>query len=319
MLETLHTFAQTVITNVETVIVGKRQQIEWLLVAMLCQGHVLIEDVPGTGKTMLARAMAGSMGLSFKRIQCTPDLLPNDITGVSIFDQRRNEFEFRPGPVFVNILLADEINRATPRTQAALLEAMQERQVTMDGVRHPLPEPFLVMATQNPIEFEGTFPLPEAQLDRFLMRISVGYPDSRDELQMLHNLRHQHPIETIAQVVDGRELLQLQRAVTNVHLDPSLEQYILNIVQATRRHPELSLGASPRGSLALYKAAQAYAALKGRSYVIPDDVKALAPLTLGHRLLVRPESELRGRTALTILNEILQQVELDLGELTVKA
>ncbi len=318
-LETLHTFAQKVIANVETVIVGKRQQIEWLLVAMLCQGHVLIEDVPGTGKTMLARAMAASMGLSFKRIQCTPDLLPNDITGVSIFDQRRNEFEFRPGPVFVNILLADEVNRATPRTQAALLEAMQERQVTMDGVRHPLPDPFLVMATQNPIEFEGTFPLPEAQLDRFLMRISLGYPDGSDELRMLHNLRHQHPIETIQQVVDGRELLQLQQVVTDVHLDPSLETYILSIVQATRRHPELSLGASPRGSIALYKAAQAYAALQGRDYVIPDDVKALAPLTLTHRMLVRPESELRGRTALTILGEILQQVELDLGELTIKA
>jgi len=318
MLETLHTFAQKVIANVETVIVGKRQQIEWLLVAMLCQGHVLIEDVPGTGKTMLARAMAASMGLSFKRIQCTPDLLPNDITGVSIFDQRRNEFEFRPGPVFVNILLADEINRATPRTQAALLEAMQERQVTMDGVRHPLPDPFLVMATQNPIEFEGTFPLPEAQLDRFLMRISLGYPADADELRMLHNLRHQHPIETIQQVVDGRELTGLQNAITDVHLDPSLERYILSIVQATRRHPELSLGASPRGSLALYKAAQAYAALQGRDYVIPDDIKALAPLTLAHRLLVRPESELRGRTALVILGEILQQVELDLGELSFK-
>ncbi len=319
MLDALHTFAQTVIANVETVIVGKRKQIEWLLVAMLCQGHVLIEDVPGTGKTMIARAIATSMGLSFKRIQCTPDLLPNDITGVSIFDQRRNDFDFRPGPVFVNILLADEINRATPRTQAALLEAMQERQVTMDGVRHPLPEPFLVLATQNPIEFEGTFPLPEAQLDRFLMRISLGYPDSSDELRMLHNLRHQHPIETIQQVVDGRELLKLHTVVSDVHLDPSLERYLLSIVQATRTHPELSLGASPRGSLALYKAAQAYAALQGRNYVIPDDIKALAPLTLAHRLLVRPESELRGRSALTILKEILQQVELDLGELTVKA
>ncbi len=312
-------FAETVIRNVETVIVGKRQQIEMMIVALLCQGHVLIEDVPGTGKTMLARAIAGSMGLSFKRLQCTPDLLPNDITGVNVFNQQTSTFEYRPGPVFVHILLADEINRATPRTQAALLEAMQERQVTMDGVRHPLPEPFLVLATQNPIEFEGTFPLPEAQLDRFLMRISLGYPDSSDELRMLHNLRHQHPIETIQQVVDGRELLKLHTVVSDVHLDPSLERYLLSIVQATRTHPELSLGASPRGSLALYKAAQAYAALQGRNYVIPDDIKALAPLTLAHRLLVRPESELRGRSALTILKEILQQVELDLCELTVKA
>jgi MoxR-like ATPase len=308
-------FADRVIRNVETVIVGKRQQIELLMVALLCQGHVLIEDVPGTGKTMLARAAAASMGIGFKRLQCTPDLLPNDITGVSVFNQRNNSFEFRPGPVFVNILLADEINRATPRTQAALLEAMQERQVTVDGVTRPLPAPFLVLATQNPIEYEGTFPLPEAQLDRFLIRLSLGYPEADDEAQILRNLRKQHPIETIGQVVDGADLLNLHDAVTDVHVDVSLEQYILSIVRATRAHPDVALGASPRGSLALYKTAQAVAVLRGRDYVIPDDVKLLAPLTLSHRLIIKPQSHLRGRTAEAILGEILERTELDIGEL----
>ncbi len=307
-------FTNHVVRNVETVIVGKRQQIEWMMVALLCQGHVLIEDVPGTGKTMLARAIAASMGISFKRLQCTPDLLPNDITGVSVFNQQSSGFEFRPGPVFVNILLTDEINRATPRTQAALLEAMQERQVTMDGVTRPLPAPFLVMATQNPIEYEGTFPLPEAQLDRFLMRLSLGYPDAGDEARMLRNLRKQHPIESIEQVVDGAELLNLHDAVTDVHVDESLERYILDIVQATRSHPDVALGASPRGSLALYKTAQALAALHARDYVIPDDVKTLVPLTLAHRLIVKPESQLRGRTASAILAEILERTGLDIGE-----
>ena len=314
-------FADRVIRNVETVIVGKRQQVELLVVALLCQGHVLIEDVPGTGKTMLARAAAASMGIGFKRLQCTPDLLPNDITGVSVFNQQNNSFEFRPGPVFVNrmsairILLADEINRATPRTQAALLEAMQERQVTVDGVTRPLPAPFLVLATQNPIEYEGTFPLPEAQLDRFLIRLSLGYPEADDEAQILRNLRKRHPIETIGQVVDGTDLLNLHDAVTDVHVDASLEQYILSIVRATRAHPDVALGASPRGSLALYKTVQAMAALRGRDYAIPDDIKLLAPLTLSHRLIVKPESHLRGRTAEAILSEILERTELDIGEL----
>lgn len=309
-------FAERVRANVETVIVGKREQIELLLVAMLCRGHVLIEDVPGTGKTMLARSIAGSMGISFKRIQCTPDLLPNDITGVDIFNQKSQSFEFRPGPVFVNILLADEINRATPRTQAALLEAMQERQVTVGGVTRALPSPFLVLATQNPIEYEGTFPLPEAQLDRFLIRLSLGYPATSDEIQILRNLRKQHPIETIEQVADGGEMRTLQDAVTDVHLDESLERYILDIIQATRNHPDLALGASPRGSLALYKTSQALAAVSERDYVIPDDIKTLAPLALAHRLIVRPESELRGRTAEGILGEILEQTDLDIGELS---
>ena len=308
-------FIDQVIPNVETVIVGKRQQIELLMVALLCQGHVLIEDVPGTGKTMLARATAVSLGMSFKRLQCTPDLLPNEITGVSVFNQKTGAFEFRPGPVFVNVLLADEVNRATPRTQAALLEAMQERQVTVDGVTRPLPQPFLVLATQNPIEYEGTFPLPEAQLDRFLMCLSLGYPDAGDEVQMLRNLRKQHPIEAVEQVVDGAELIDLHDAVTDVHVDESLERYILAIVHATRAHPDVALGASPRGSLALYKSAQALAALRDRDYVIPDDIKRLAPLTLAHRLIVKPESQLRGRTAEGILGGILERTELDIGEL----
>jgi MoxR-like ATPase len=308
-------YTDQVIRNIETVIIGKRQQIELLMVALLCQGHVLIEDVPGTGKTMLARAAAASLGISFKRLQCTPDLLPNDITGVSVFNQRSNEFEFRSGPVFVNILLADEVNRATPRTQAALLEAMQERQVTVDGITRPLPAPFLVLATQNPIEYEGTFPLPEAQLDRFLMRLSLGYPEIRDEAQILRNLKKQHPIDSIRQAVDGSELLNLYATVGDVHVDESLEQYILAIVRATRSHPDVALGASPRGSLALYKTAQALAALRGREYVVPDDIKALASLTLAHRMIVKPESQLRGRTAPAILGDILEQTELDIGEL----
>jgi MoxR-like ATPase len=296
--------------------VGKRQQIEWLLVALLCQGHVLIEDVPGTGKTMLARAIAASMGMSFKRLQCTPDLLPNDVTGVNVFNQERHSFEFRHGPVFVNVLLADEVNRATPRTQAALLEAMQERQVTSDGVTRPLPVPFLVLATQNPIEYEGTFPLPEAQLDRFLIRLSMGYPEADDEIRMLGNLRKQHPIETIEQVTEGTDLLALNDTVTDVHVEASLERYILAIVQATRSHPELALGASPRGTLALYKTAQALAALRDRDYVIPDDIKALVHLALAHRLILKPGSQLRGRTAGAILSDIMEQIELEIGELS---
>jgi MoxR-like ATPase len=314
-MTTITDFATRVIDNVETVIVGKRAQIELMMVALLCQGHVLIEDVPGTGKTMLARAIAASMGVSFKRLQCTPDLLPNDITGVSVFNQRTNTFEFQPGPVFVHVLLTDEINRATPRTQAALLEAMQEQQVTVDGITRPLPAPFLVLATQNPIEYEGTFPLPEAQLDRFLIRLSLGYPASEDEGLMLRNLRKQHPIESIGQVVDGAEILNLHDPVTDVHVEQSLEAYILGIVRATRTHPDLALGASPRGSLALYKTAQALAALRSRDYAIPDDVKTLVPLALAHRLIVKPESQLRGRTAEAILDEILETTELNIGEL----
>lgn len=312
MTTDLVTFAAKIVNNVEKVIIGKREQIELLLVAMLCQGHVLLEDVPGTGKTMLARSMAISLGFEFKRLQCTPDLLPNDITGVSIFLQHESRFEFRPGPLFVNILLADEINRATPRTQSALLEAMQERQVTMDGLSRPLPHPFLVLATQNPIEFEGTFPLPEAQLDRFLMRLELGYPSQLDERQIIRSQRQVHPIENLQAVMTGQDLLTFSQQVTTVHVDESLEDYILRLIQATRSHPDLALGASPRGSLALYKTSQALAALQGRDYVIPDDIKKLTHLTLAHRLILRPESQLRGRTTHSVLAEILERTALSL-------
>jgi MoxR-like ATPase len=283
------------------------------MVAVLCEGHVLLEDVPGSGKTMLARSIAASLGISFKRIQCTPDLLPNDITGVSIFNQKNGEFEFKPGPIFVNILLADEINRATPRTQAALLEAMQEQQVTVDGVTRDLPRPFLVLATQNPIEYEGTFPLPEAQLDRFLMRLSIGYPSRIDERQILTNLWREHPITKIGKVVDGQELSVLQKRVWDVNVDGTLQDYIVGLAEATRSHPDLTLGVSPRGSLALLKSAQALAAIRGRDYVIPEDIKTLVPLTLAHRVILTPEAELRGRTARTILEDVLEKTPLELG------
>ena len=309
-MKSIQVLAQSVIENVEKVIVGKRPAIELVMVAMLCEGHVLIEDVPGVGKTMLARSIAASLGGQFKRVQCTPDLLPNDVTGVAIFDQKKGEFEFRPGPIFVNILLADEINRATPRTQSALLEAMQEQQVTVDGVTHALPRPFMVLATQNPIEYEGTFPLPEAQLDRFLMRIPLGYPNAADEKEILNNLRRDHPIIHLSRVVEIDELLAILPLVWEVHLDESLQDYIVALIDATRRHPDLALGASPRGSLALYKTAQALAAMRGRDYVIPDDLKFLAPVTLAHRLIPRPEAELRGRTVTSILNEIIESVPL---------
>ena len=312
-MEAVQKFAAPLIENVERVIVGKSQAIEFILVALLCEGHVLLEDVPGSGKTMLARSIAASLGISFKRIQCTPDLLPNDITGVSVFNQKSGEFEFKPGPIFVNILLADEINRATPRTQAALLEAMQEQQVTADGVTRDLPRTFLVLATQNPIEYEGTFPLPEAQLDRFLMRLSIGYPARADERQILLNLWREHPITKIGKVVDGHELSALQKQVWEVAVDATLQDYIVGLAEATRSHPDLLLGVSPRGSLALLKAAQALAAVRGRDYVTPDDLKILAPLTLAHRLILKPEAELRGRTALTILEDVLEKTPLDLG------
>lgn len=307
-------FVGKIMDNVERVIVGKREVVELVMVALLCEGHILIEDVPGVGKTMLARSVAISLGSSFKRLQCTPDLLPNDITGVSVFNQKTGEFEFRPGPAFVNILLADEINRATPRTQSALLECMGEHQVTVDGVTRFLPRPFLVFATENPIEYEGTFPLPEAQLDRFLIQISVGYPSFADEQQMLINLRREHPIYGVEQVVDGEGIVDLQRQIWEVEVEDSVQEYIVRIVQATRDHPDVALGASPRGSLALYKTAQALAAIRGRDYIIPDDVKELAIVGLRHRLILRPESQLRGRTPEGVLRSVLEQVEVDIGE-----
>ena len=308
-------FSQRVLDNVERVIIGKRDALELVMVAILCEGHVLLEDVPGTGKTMLARALAMSLGIDFKRLQCTPDLLPNDVTGVSVYQPQTQTFAFIPGPAFSNILLADEINRATPRTQSALLEAMGERQVTVDGVTRPLERPFFVLATQNPIEYEGTFPLPEAQLDRFFLKLTLGYLDERTESQMLLNLGRAHPIESLEAVVDGRRILDLSRQVWDVHVDDTVRDYIVALVFATRAHNDLILGASPRGSHTLYRAAQTYAALQGRDYVLPDDVKRLVAPVLAHRCLVHPESALRGVAVADILSDILAKTPLEIGDL----
>jgi len=301
-------------SNIGKVIVGKADAVQLAVVALLCEGHILAEDVPGVGKTMLARALAGSLACSFNRIQFTPDLLPSDVTGVSIFNQKSQEFQFLPGPVMSQILLADEINRATPRTQSALLECMEERQLTVDGVTRPLPRPFLVVATQNPVEYEGTFPLPEAQIDRFLIRLSLGYPSEADESEILVRLQHHHPIEDVQQVVTEAELLAAVSAVRAVHVEDSVRQYIVSLVRATRVHPDVSLGASPRGSISLYRTAQALAALQGRDYVLPDDVKTMALPVLAHRLMVKPESQLHGRTAAKIIVDLLQSTPVVLED-----
>jgi len=313
-VEDIQSFAATLRANIEQVIVGKPDVVETLTIALLCEGHVLLEDVPGVGKTMLARSLALSLNADFRRLQCTPDLLPSDITGVSVFNQETRQFQFMPGPAFTHILLADEINRATPRAQAALLECMGERQVTVDGVTRLLPRPFLVLATQNPIEYEGTFPLPEAQLDRFLFKVSLGYLSSEQEGVMLQNLGRRHPIETLESVADGSSIPLLAEQVWQVHVDDSIRNYIVALTQATRTHPDLTLGASPRGALALYRGAQARASLRGRDYVLPDDVQALAPLALPHRCIVKPESALRGRTAPAIVADLVEQTPLDLGD-----
>src|SRR5437660_1117423 len=299
---------QRVVSNVERVIVGKAQAVAFSLIAVICHGHVLIEDVPGVGKTVLTKAIARSIGCSFKRIQFTPDLLPSDVTGTSIYNQKTGNFEFRPGPIMAQIVLADEVNRATPKTQSALLEAMEETQVTVDGVSYRLPEPFMVMATQNPIEYEGTFPLPEAQLDRFMMNISLGYPKSADEMKILDSQQHHHPLDDLTQIMTAEELVHIQQQVRTIHVDPSIREYIVAIANAARTHPNIYLGASPRGSLAMFRASQALAAMRGRGYVIPDDVKLMVKPTLAHRIIVTPAARVRSITSTAILEEILQSV-----------
>ncbi len=307
-IEPVQTLVHHVATNVERVILGKHKEIELALIALLCQGHLLIEDVPGVGKTMLARAIAKSLGCSFKRLQFTPDMLPSDVTGVSMFNQKTREFEFRPGPVFAQIVLTDEVNRATPKTQSALLECMEERQVTVDGVTYPMPQPFMVMATQNPIEYEGTFPLPEAQLDRFMLRIQLGYPSNRDEMAMLDAQQFAHPIQDTQQVASADQLIAAQQAVKHVYVDALVKEYIVALIEATRKHPDVYLGASPRGSLALYKAGQAHAAIQGRDYVIPDDIKALAEPALAHRLIISPAARLKNVDPRAVVDELVHSV-----------
>ena len=300
--------AERILDNVEKVIIGKEHETRLALITLLCRGHLLIEDVPGVGKTMLARALARSVGCRFSRIQFTPDLLPSDVTGVSVYQQQTGGFEFRPGPIMAELVLADEVNRATPKTQSALLEAMEENQVTVDGVTHPLPQPFMVMATQNPIEYEGTFPLPEAQLDRFLLRVHLGYPSPTDEVLVMDAQQTRHPIETLPEVTTRAEVLDLQSAVREIYVDPLIKQYVVSLVNATREHESVYLGASPRGSLALMRVAQAYAVLEGRDFVQPDDIKLLAYPTLGHRVIVSPGARVREIDSAQIVDECIERV-----------
>jgi MoxR-like ATPase len=311
-------FSENIINNIEKVIVGKRSAVELAIISLLCQGHLLIEDVPGVGKTVLARSIAKSLGCIFSRIQFTPDMLPSDVTGVSIYNQVSTQFEFRPGPLMAQIVLADEINRATPKTQAALLEAMEEHQITVDGVTHILPRPFMVLATQNPIEYEGTFPLPEAQLDRFLLRLRLGYPDINDEINILERQQYQHPVNDLKQVAPADELLQAQEAIKSIYVAPAIKRYIVEIAHQTRQHEEVYLGASPRGSLALFRTGQARAAIEGRDFVLPDDIKALIKPALSHRVILGPAARLRDLSTDQILDEILGRVPVPGGDLKAK-
>jgi MoxR-like ATPase len=305
-MQIVRSVADAILQNVRSVIVGKEAEIRLTLVALLCEGHVLIEDVPGVGKTMLARALSRSVGCTFRRIQFTPDMLPSDVTGVSIFNQKTMEFEFRPGPIMAQIVLTDEINRATPKTQSALLEAMEERQVTVDGVTHSMARPFLVLATQNPIEYEGTFPLPEAQVDRFMMRIHLGYPTRANEIDVLTRQASHHPIQDIQQVVSVEELVNAQRAAREVYVDDLVKGYIVDLVTSTRDHPDIYLGASPRGSLGLFMATRAWAAMEGRDFVVPDDVKYLAEAVLAHRLIISPSARIKNVTPRQIIEDALR-------------
>jgi MoxR-like ATPase len=300
--------ANRIVENVEHVIVGKRQSVQLTVLGLLCQGHILIEDVPGVGKTVLAKSLAKSVGCKFQRIQFTPDMLPSDVTGISVFNQKTREFEFRPGPIHAQIVLVDEINRATPKTQSALLESMEERQVTVDGQTHLLESPFMVLATQNPIEYEGTFPLPEAQLDRFLLRIKLGYPSKSDEIIVLDRQRQTHPINLLEQVVSVEELLTAQEAIKEIYIDEQVKQYIVEVVRQTREHPDVYLGSSSRGALAIYRLGQARAAMFGRDFVLPDDVKALAKVALGHRIIVGPAARIKDIEPDAIVQEILDRV-----------
>ena len=307
-------FAKKLISNLEKVIVGKRHPIELIVVGLLCQGHVLIEDVPGVGKTVLARSLAKSLGCSFNRLQFTPDMLPSDVTGVSIYNQSKRVFEFRPGPIFSQVVLVDEINRATPKTQAALLEAMEERQVTVDGKTHPLPSPFMVLATQNPIEYEGTFPLPEAQLDRFLLRVRLGYPNPTDEIEILNRQQLRHPIETLKSVIKVEELKEAMEEIKKVYVSDAISRYAVELTNRTRQNEDVYLGASPRGSLALFRTGQVAAALAGRDYVLPDDIKRLAVPVLAHRVIVGPAARLRELSAEQIVQEILDNTPVPGGD-----
>ncbi len=304
----VQTIAERLAQNVERVIVGKRREVMLTLIGLLCQGHLLIEDVPGVGKTVLAKTLARSLGCTFSRIQFTPDMLPSDVTGVSVFNQQSREFEFRPGPIMAQVVLADEINRATPKTQSALLEAMEEQQVTVDGTTYQLTRPFLVLATQNPIEYEGTFPLPEAQLDRFMMRIRLGYPSPADEVSVLAAQQYEHPVNEVEHIVSVEELLQAQQEVKAVYVDKQVMRYIVDLTNATRHHDDVYLGASPRGSLALYRAAQAHASISGRDHVLPDDVKQLAEVTLAHRIIVGPAARIKDVTSEAVVAEVLRRV-----------